>query len=74
MTREGYNVEHLISILKDFKQRHPNLQIILEPGYSIYYVGKMYISSDYKYSTAHANIMDFNLSADYTLNFVQQTN
>lgn len=32
MTREGYNVEHLISILQDFKQRHPNLQIILEPG------------------------------------------
>ena len=32
MTREGYNVEHLISILKDFKMRHPNLQIILEPG------------------------------------------
>ena len=32
MTREGYNVEHLISILQNFKQRHPNLQIILEPG------------------------------------------
>lgn len=32
MTREGYDVGHLISLLKDFKSRYPNLQIILEPG------------------------------------------
>lgn len=32
MTREGYDVEHLISLLKDFKNRHPHIKVILEPG------------------------------------------
>lgn len=32
MTREGYNTEHLIQVLKAFKAKHPNLHIILEPG------------------------------------------
>ena len=32
MTRADYDVEHLIKILKQFRQRHPNLQVILEPG------------------------------------------
>lgn len=32
MTRADYDVEHLIGLLKSFKQRHPNLDIILEPG------------------------------------------
>jgi carboxynorspermidine decarboxylase len=32
MTRQGYDVEHLISLLKAFKNRHPNLNVILEPG------------------------------------------
>lgn len=32
MTREDYDVEHLIEILKSFKSRHPHLHIILEPG------------------------------------------
>ena len=32
MTREGYDVQHLIGLLIDFKQRHPNLEVILEPG------------------------------------------
>lgn len=32
MTREGYDTEHLIKLLQDFKQRHPNLEVILEPG------------------------------------------
>ena len=32
MTRADYDVEHLIGLLKEFKQRHPNLEIILEPG------------------------------------------
>lgn len=32
MTRADYNVEHLISVLTSFKERHPNLQLILEPG------------------------------------------
>lgn len=32
MTREGYNVEHLISVLKGLKAKYPHLHIILEPG------------------------------------------
>lgn len=31
MTRKGYDVPHLIKILKDFKQKH-GVEIILEPG------------------------------------------
>lgn len=32
MTREGYDLEHLIHILRKFKARYPNLEIIMEPG------------------------------------------
>ena len=32
VTRKDYDTCHLVSILKDFKARHPNLNIILEPG------------------------------------------
>ncbi len=32
MTREGYDVEHLVTLLRAFKLRHPNLEVILEPG------------------------------------------
>lgn len=32
MTREGYDVGHLISLLKDFRSRYPWLQVVLEPG------------------------------------------
>lgn len=32
MTKEGYDVPHLISLLKDFKAEYPNLNIIMEPG------------------------------------------
>lgn len=32
MTREGYDIEHLIKILTEFKSRHPHLQVIMEPG------------------------------------------
>lgn len=32
MTRQGYDVEHLIRVLKAFRSRHPHLQVILEPG------------------------------------------
>jgi len=32
MTKEGYDVEHLISLLKAFKAKYPHLQLILEPG------------------------------------------
>lgn len=32
MTRADYDVEHLIKLLQNFKTKHPNLDIILEPG------------------------------------------
>jgi carboxynorspermidine decarboxylase len=32
MTREGYDVDHLISLLKGFRRRHPDVDVILEPG------------------------------------------
>ena len=35
MTRKDYDVEHLISVLKAFKARHPHLHVILEPGSAI---------------------------------------
>ncbi len=32
MTRDGYDTEHLISLIRNFRLRHPNLKVILEPG------------------------------------------
>lgn len=32
MTREGYDIDHLIELLKKFKLKYPNVNIILEPG------------------------------------------
>jgi carboxynorspermidine decarboxylase len=29
MTRKGYDVEHLIALLKGFKERYPNLELIM---------------------------------------------
>ncbi|MBK7474786.1 MAG: carboxynorspermidine decarboxylase [Haliscomenobacter sp.] len=35
MTRKGYDLERLIGALKSFKDRHPHLEVILEPGSAI---------------------------------------
>lgn len=35
ITRSDYDVEHLISLLTKFKNRYPNLEIILEPGEAV---------------------------------------
>ena len=32
MTREGYDVDHLVSLLKQFHAKYPNLELIMEPG------------------------------------------
>lgn len=32
MTRQGYDIEHLISLIRDFRRRWPHLRVILEPG------------------------------------------
>jgi carboxynorspermidine decarboxylase len=35
MTKEGYDVPHLIKVLTAFKKRHPQLEVILEPGSAV---------------------------------------
>jgi len=35
ITRDGYDVEGLVALLCDFKARHPNLVVYLEPGEAI---------------------------------------
>lgn len=32
MTREGYDTDHLVELIKGFRSRHPNIEVILEPG------------------------------------------
>lgn len=32
MTRKDYDTDHLITLLRGFKERYPNLDVILEPG------------------------------------------
>ena len=32
LTREGYDVERLVRAIRAFRERHPGLQVILEPG------------------------------------------
>ena len=32
MTRQGYDIDHLIALLQSFKRKYPHLKIILEPG------------------------------------------
>lgn len=32
MTREGYDTDHLVSVLQGFRGRHPGVGVILEPG------------------------------------------
>lgn len=32
MTRQGYDVDHLIRLLNDFHAKYPNLELIMEPG------------------------------------------
>ncbi len=35
MTRSGYDVAHLIKVLKRFKDKYPHLDVILEPGSAV---------------------------------------
>lgn len=32
MTRKGYDTDHLVSVIRAFRERHPGLEVILEPG------------------------------------------
>lgn len=35
MTKKGYDIEHLVNTLTAFKQKYPNLRIIMEPGSAV---------------------------------------
>ena len=35
MTRQGYDVPHLIEVLRRFKSKYPHLKVILEPGSAV---------------------------------------
>ncbi len=35
MTKQGYDVDHLVNALKTFKAKYPNLRIIMEPGSAV---------------------------------------
>lgn len=32
LTRKGYDIEHLILVLRSFQEKHPHLELMLEPG------------------------------------------
>ena len=35
ITREGYDVDGLVALVNDFRSRHPNLEVYLEPGEAV---------------------------------------
>lgn len=45
MTRKDYDIEHLIKLLKAFKVKYPNLEIILEPGSAFVWQTAVLVSS-----------------------------
>ena len=45
ITREDYDVEHLIQLLLNFKKKYPNLEIILEPGAAFVWQTGVLVSS-----------------------------
>ena len=45
ITRKDYDRNHLITVLKTFKQKYPNLQIYLEPGQAIAHNAGVFIAT-----------------------------
>ena len=45
ISREGYDVEHLIQLLLNFKKKYPGLEIILEPGAAFVWQTGVLVSS-----------------------------
>lgn len=37
MTRKGYDIDFLLRLLKEFKAKYPNLQLIMEPGSAFFW-------------------------------------
>jgi len=59
MTRQGYDVDHEIAVIKDFHQRHPHLQLIMEPGSAIAWQTGFLLSQieDLIPTSEHINVM-----------------
>jgi carboxynorspermidine decarboxylase len=45
ITRKNYDVEHLIRLLRNFKEKYPHLEIILEPGAAFVWQTGVLVSS-----------------------------
>ncbi|WP_284217594.1 carboxynorspermidine decarboxylase [Agaribacter marinus] len=63
ITREGYDVEHLIHTLKAFKARYPNLHIILEPGSAVAWQTGVLVSEVVDIVENQGNIAILDISA-----------
>lgn len=63
ITREGYDVEHLINTLKAFKSRYPNLHIILEPGSAVAWQTGVLVSEVVDIVENQGNIAILDISA-----------
>lgn len=65
MTQEGYDVEHLIRSLKEFKQRYPNLHVIMEPGSAVAWQTGTLVSEvvDIVENVDHIAILDISATA-----------
>ena len=65
ITSEGYNVDHLISLLKSFKLKH-NVDIILEPGGAVAWqtgVLKAHVLDIVSYGSTQTAILDVSFAA-----------
>jgi len=65
MTRGGYDTDHLISVLKTFNAKYPNLQLILEPGSAFLWETGYLVSSVVdivENSGIHTAILDVSIS------------
>jgi carboxynorspermidine decarboxylase len=45
MTRKDYDIEHLIQLLRQFKEKYPHMEIILEPGAAFVWQTGVLVSS-----------------------------
>lgn len=59
MTRKDYDVDHTIALLQGFHQRHPHLQLIMEPGSAIAWETGFLLSQieDLIPTSEHINVM-----------------
>jgi carboxynorspermidine decarboxylase len=60
ITKEGYDVDRLIRVIKSFKNRHPHLKLIIEPGEAIAWQSGVLIATvlDIVYNRMEIAILD----------------